>query len=91
MSVPKIAKATGIPQSTIYGWLNRGSKPSYEDSVKVLNYFKSKELKNTSAVDSMLAVLIDRVSELLAVKNGTSVVVEREKMQRDAEFLKGDK
>lgn len=91
MSVPKISEATKIPPSTIYGWLKRGSKPSYEDSVKIIAFFKSKEMKLNSAVDSVLAVLLDRVAELLAVKNGTSAVVEREKMQRDAEFLKGDK
>lgn len=91
LSVPKIAKATGIPAPTIYGWLSRGSKASYEDSLKVLAFINENQPGKNSEIEGIISVLIDRVGELLAWKNGTSLTVEREKMQKDAEYLSSSK
>lgn len=39
MSVNALSKAVGIPQTTMSNWINRGSKPSIDDVVKICDYF----------------------------------------------------
>lgn len=41
MSYNALAKATGIPQSTISGWINRGNKPNIDDIIKIADFFNT--------------------------------------------------
>lgn len=39
MSFNALSKSTGIPQSTISGWINRGNRPNLDDIIKIADFF----------------------------------------------------
>lgn len=92
LTIPKVAKGSEVPQSNIYSWKHRRSKPSLEDYNKVIKYFILKGYiktdKPASQNDATITVIVDRLAELLALKNGTSLTVEAQKIYADVETLK---
>jgi hypothetical protein len=90
-TVRKISKDLGIPEQRIYGWMNKGAQPKYEDEAKVREYLGTNQSLNDNDVEELTAtvsVLISRVSELIAKSSGTSSVLEQERMRKDAQALK---
>ena len=87
-TVRKISKDLGIPEQRIYGWMNKGAQPKYEDEVKVREYL-GQSLNDTDVEEltATVSVLISRVSELLAKSSGSSSVIESERMKKDAQAL----
>lgn len=93
VSIRKISKELKIPEQRIYGWYNKGASPKHEDVQKLKMYLgmeatNQNQIKPPSGDEAVIAVLISRVAELLADKNGTSSVVESQKMKKDAESLR---
>lgn len=91
-TVRNISKALGIPEQRIYGWMNKGAKPKYEDEAKVREYLLGKatnqnQSKPLSGSDALLSVVCSRVAELIAERSGRSSLVEYEQMKKDAESL----
>lgn len=96
INIRKLAKDVGIPEQRIYAWINKGSRPKMADEEKVREYLDSKykttnqsqPIKPPDDYEAVISVLLSRVSELLALKNGSSSVVELTQMQKDVEQLK---
>lgn len=94
MSIPKIAGGSKVPASTIYSWRPpRSSKPSYSDMLKIIRYLEDegilkKDDKPPTNNESVISVLVDRVAQMLADKNGSSITVESHKIWADAEILR---
>lgn len=82
----QIAQDLKIPEQRLYAWVNKGSRPSYEDLQKLMAYFR---VVKTEKYEPVISVLIDKVSECLSLLKNTSITVERERVLRDVEYLKG--
>lgn len=98
LSQEEMAEKLGIKRSTYQYWEKKTPKiESVRAVARVLglpeSYFlgvttNQNQIKPPSGDEAVIAVLISRVAELLADKNGTSSVVESQKMKKDAESLR---
>lgn len=86
VNIRSLAKALEIPEQRIYGWLNKGAQPKYEDIQAIKKHF-NKEEKKASANDWTTLVLVRRVAEILAKLNGTTSIAEEQAIMKDAQTL----
>lgn len=89
VNIRKLANELKIPEQRIYGWINKGARPKYEDVQAVKKYFKMEEKKAT-ANDLVTSVLVRRVAEILAKMNGTTSIAEEQSIMKDAQTLSED-
>lgn len=92
ISVRKLAKDCGIPEQRVYAWINKGSRPKYEDELKVREYLEEKVGNKSNAMppsdlEATVAVVLSRLSVLLSEQSGRSALIELEQMKKDAQEL----
>lgn len=97
LTITEFAKITGIPRTRVYSWEHRAN-PKARDEYKILQFLQNADTisdpgvaygnQKLTALDASVAVLMQRVSKLLANMNHTSEIVELRQIEKDAQALR---